>query len=103
MLFKPTGTDPGHPQIHSCSALAPAKRTSVKKSLVLEGERDRVLSRHRVKNFHRLSRLVLKWSPGMQISSIQLASSLPIMSSSEMAISSPNVEGAPVRPNGMRR
>ena len=21
MLFKPTGTDPGHPQIHSCSAL----------------------------------------------------------------------------------
>src|SRR5271168_517807 len=83
--------------------MAPAKRTSVKKSLVFDGEMDRLLERHQLKNLRRLLSFVSKTSPGKQISSIQFTSSRPIISSRAIATISQNVVGAPVRPNGIRR
>ena len=47
--------------------------------------------------------LMVKLSPGRHMSSIQLTSSRPIMSSRAIATISQNVAGAPVSPNGIRK
>lgn len=83
--------------------IAPAKRTSVKNNLHLEGASDSCRSWHHSKNFLRFPIFIRKSFPGMTISSIQLVSSLPIMSSSAMEIILQNVAGAPVRPKGILR
>ncbi|CAK5283275.1 unnamed protein product, partial [Mycena citricolor] len=64
---------------------APANKTSVKKSFVFDGESDSCFSRHLVKKRFRFANLTSNTSPGRQISSIQLTSSRPIMSSSAAA------------------
>ena len=83
--------------------MAPANKMLVKKSLVFIGDSERDFSWQWQKNLCRFSIFVSKLSPGRQMSSIQFMSCLPIILLSAIAMSSPNVTGAPVRPNGICR
>lgn len=82
---------------------APANNTSVKNSLVLDGGNDRPWSWHLVKRFQRWFSFVSKLSPSGHMSSIQLTSFLPIISSSAMATILQNVARAPVSAKGILR
>src|SRR6266481_7461824 len=89
--------------IPSAEIVTPPKRTFDWKSLHFAGASDKPFSWHLSKNFLIFASLGMKLLSAIQMSSIQLTSSLLIMLSNATATISQNVVGAPVSPNGILR
>ena len=81
----------------------PAKVASVMKNLDFATDKDKHVSLIHCRSCLVLDSMILKLSPAIPPSSMNSLIRIPVKSPSALAVIPANMDGAPVKPNGMHR